>query len=67
MGCALLTPLLDFQLVNFATGQDVTFHFHPDLDTLWRALAVATGVGLVGGLPPALRAARLPVVVAMRE
>lgn len=67
MGCALLTPLLDFQLVNFATGQDVTFHFHPDLDTLWRALAVATGVGLVGGLPPAVRAARLPVVVAMRE
>ena len=67
LGCALLTPLLDFQLVNFATGQDVTFHFHPDLDTLWRALAVATGVGLVGGLPPAVRAARLPAVVAMRE
>jgi len=67
LGCALLTPLCDFQLVNFATGQDVTFHFHPDLDTLWRALAVATGVGLVGGLPPAVRAARLPAVVAMRD
>jgi putative ABC transport system permease protein len=66
MACALLTPLLDFHLVNFATGQDVTFHFHPDLDTLLRALLVATSVGLVGGLLPALRAARMLPVVAMR-
>lgn len=67
MACALLTPLCDFQLVNFATGQDVTFHFHPDLDALLRALLVATGVGLLGGLPPAVRAARLPPIVAMRD
>jgi putative ABC transport system permease protein len=67
MACALFTPLLDFHLINFATGQDVTFHFHPDLDTLIRSVLVALAVGVVGGLLPAIRAARMLPVVAMRS
>lgn len=65
-GLALLTPLLDFHTVNFATGQDVAFHFRPDLKVIATALAAAAGVGILGGLLPALRAARLDPVLALR-
>jgi putative ABC transport system permease protein len=63
---ALLTPLLDFNTVNFATGQEVAFHFTPDTLVLLGAVGVALAVGVLGGLLPALRAARLDPVVAMR-
>jgi putative ABC transport system permease protein len=63
---AMLTPLLDFTTVNFATGTDVSFHFRPDPGALLVAIAVALGVGLIGGALPALRAARMNPVVAMR-
>jgi putative ABC transport system permease protein len=63
---ALLTPLLDFTTVNFATGTDVAFRFQPEPRALLIAVAVAIGVGLLGGVLPALRAARMNPVVAMR-
>ncbi len=63
---SLVTPWLDFKTVNFATGQYVTFHFRADLNTALLAVAVAAGVGLLGGMPPAVRAARMNPVVAMR-
>jgi putative ABC transport system permease protein len=63
---AMLTPLLDFTTINFATGTDVSFHFRPDPGALLIAVAVAIGVGLIGGALPALRAARMNPVVAMR-
>jgi len=63
---AMLTPFLDFTTVNFATGSDVSFHFLPDPSALLVAVAVALGVGLFGGVLPALRAARMNPVVAMR-
>jgi putative ABC transport system permease protein len=63
---AMCTPLLDFTTVNFATGTDVAFHFRPDPNALLIAVAVALGVGLIGGALPALRAARMNPVVAMR-
>ena len=58
--------MLDFDTVNFATGQDCSFHFRPALDTLLMALGVAALVGLLGGMLPAIRAARMHPVVAMR-
>lgn len=63
---AMLTPLLDFTTVNFATGTDVAFQFRPDARALLVAVAVALAVGLLGGALPALRAARMNPVVAMR-
>ena len=63
---AMLTPLLDFKTVNFATGTDVAFEFLPDPRALLIAVAVAVLVGLLGGALPALRAARMNPVVAMR-
>lgn len=66
VGLALLTPLLDFTTVNFATGTDVSFEFVPDPRALLIAVAVAAAVGMLGGVLPALRAARMNPVVAMR-
>ncbi|HVI24616.1 MAG TPA: ABC transporter permease [Xanthomonadaceae bacterium] len=44
----------------------VVFQFKVGPDLLWTGLKWALGIGLVGGLFPALRAARLPVTVALR-
>lgn len=44
----------------------VVFQFKVSPELLWTGLKWALGIGLVGGLFPALRAARLPVTVALR-
>jgi putative ABC transport system permease protein len=44
----------------------VVFQFQVSPDLLWSGLKWALGIGLVGGLFPALRAARLPVTTALR-
>ncbi|MGH8074938.1 MAG: ABC transporter permease [Lysobacter sp.] len=44
----------------------VVFQFKVSPDLLWNGLKWALGIGLVGGLFPALRAARLPVTTALR-
>lgn len=45
----------------------VVFQFKVTPGLLWTGFKWALGMGLVGGLFPALRAARLPIVVALRE
>ncbi len=45
----------------------VVFQFKVSPELLWSGLKWALGIGLVGGLFPALRAARLPVTTALRE
>ena len=45
----------------------VVFQFKVSPDLLWTGLKWALGIGLVGGLFPALRAARLPVTTALRS
>ena len=44
----------------------VVFQFRVSPELLWTGLKWALGIGLVGGLVPALRAARLPVTEALR-
>ena len=44
----------------------VVFEFRVTPELLWNGLKWALGIGLVGGLFPALRAARLPVTEALR-
>lgn len=48
------------------TGQ-LTFQFHVAAPVLWTGLKWALAIGFIGGLYPALRAARLPVTTALRE
>lgn len=50
-----------------ANFSQVVFQFRVSPELLWSGLKWALGIGLVGGLSPALRAARLPITVALRE
>ncbi|CAE1139704.1 ABC transporter permease [Xanthomonas euroxanthea] len=45
----------------------IVFQFKVSPELLWSGLKWALGIGLVGGLFPALRAARLPITTALRE
>jgi putative ABC transport system permease protein len=49
-----------------ANFSQVVFQFKVSPELLWTGLKWALGIGLVGGLFPALRAARLPVTEALR-
>jgi hypothetical protein len=63
---SLLTPLFDFSTENFGTGSEMTFHFVPSPPILLGSLALGVLVGLVGGLFPALAAARVRPLPALR-
>jgi putative ABC transport system permease protein len=53
--------------INWQSFSQVTFAFNVTPVLLARGIALATLIGLLGGLLPALRAARLPVAAALRE
>jgi len=53
--------------MNWQSFSQVAFSFAVTPALLLRGLAYSTIVGLIGGLLPAIRAARLPVVTALRE
>jgi len=48
---------------NFST---IVFAFDVNLSLLWMGLKWALGIGLVGGLFPAVRAAKIPITTALR-
>jgi putative ABC transport system permease protein len=53
--------------MNFQSFSQVAFAFAVTPKLLLQGLGYATAMGLLGGLFPAIRAARLPVVTALRE
>lgn len=53
--------------INFQTFTQVAFAFRVSPELLALGLFYALAMGLVGGLLPALRAARLPIASALRE
>jgi putative ABC transport system permease protein len=53
--------------MNFQTFSQVAFAFRVTPDLLGMGLFYALSMGLVGGLLPAIRAARLPIPSALRE
>jgi len=53
--------------INFQTFSQVAFAFRVTPQLLVLGLTYALAMGLVGGLLPALRAARLPIPSALRE
>jgi len=63
---AFCTPLLDFNTENFATGQEVAFHFVLNPGALSISVGLAIAVGVLGALLPALLAARMHPAQAMR-
>jgi len=53
--------------LNFQTFSQVAFAFRVTPDLLVMGFVSSLAMGLVGGLLPAVRAARLPIVMALRE
>lgn len=53
--------------LNFASFSAITFSFDVNLKLLIQGIVFALLIGLIGGLFPAIRAARQPIAVALRE
>jgi putative ABC transport system permease protein len=69
IGCLAALPVngLTTQTMNWATFSHVAFAFRVTPEILGWGVVFALFMGLVGGLPPAWRAARLPVAAALRD
>ena len=69
IGCLVALPLngLVTQTMNFQTFSHLSFAFRVTPEVIGWGMVFALLMGLVGGLPPAVRAARVPVVVALRD
>ncbi len=64
---ALFVQQFTFSTTNFSTFTDVTWHFRASPAILGYGLVFALGVGWLGGILPALRAAFLPIITSLRE
>ena len=69
IGCLAALPLngLVTQTMNFQTFSHLSFAFRVTPAVIGVGMGFALLMGLVGGLPPAVRAARLPVAAALRD
>lgn len=69
VGSLAILPLngLTTGAMNWQTFSHLAFAFTVTPDLLFQGLLFALFMGLLGGVPPAIRAARLPVAVALRE
>ncbi len=55
-----------FSMMNFASWSEIVFSFDPTPRIILTALLFAAGMGVLGGFFPAVRAARISPVTAMR-
>jgi putative ABC transport system permease protein len=69
VGCLAVLPVngLTTSTMNFQTFSHLSFAFRITPPLLALGLLFAVLMGLAGGLPPAIRAARLPITVALRD
>jgi putative ABC transport system permease protein len=69
LGCLAVLPIngLTTSTLNFQTFSHLAFAFRITAPLLGLGIAFALLMGLVGGVPPAIRAARLPVAAALRD
>ncbi len=69
LGCLAVLPLNGFTAgtMNWQTFSHLAFAFKVTPSLMIWGLAFAALMGLIGGLLPALRAARMPVATALRE
>lgn len=69
VGCIVVLPVngLTTGTMNWQTFSHLAFAFRITPPLLGMGLAFALLMGLLGGVPPAVRAARLPVAAALRD
>ena len=69
VGCLAALPLngLVTQTMNFQTFSHLSFAFRVTPEVMAAGIGFGLVMGLIGGLPPAIRAARLPVAEALRD
>jgi len=69
LGCAAVLPINGWTTgtINFQTFSHLAFAFRVTPDLLFTGVVFALLMGLIGGLPPAVRAVRRPVATALRE
>jgi putative ABC transport system permease protein len=69
LGCLFVLPIngLTTGTMNWQTFSHLAFAFRVTPGLLATGVAFALVMGLVGGVPPAIRAARLPVAAALRD
>lgn len=69
IGCIAALPFNGFTTgtMNWASFSYMAFSFRVTPAIIGVGIAFSILMGVIGGLPPAVRAARLPVVVALRE
>ncbi len=69
IGCVAVLPLNGFTTgtLNWQTFSHLAFAFRVTPDVMAMGIVFAVVMGLVGGVLPAIRAARLPVAQALRE
>ena len=69
IACLAVLPLngLTTSTMNFQTFSNLAFAFKITPELLVKGIVFALVMGLIGGLLPAVRAARLPVATALRE
>lgn len=66
LGAALMNRLT-ISTMNWQTFSELTFRFHLSWSVLFSALSFSIVMGLMGGMLPAFRAARLDIVSALRS
>ncbi len=64
---ALGMSTVKISMMNFATWQEVVFAFDPNPALIALAVVIGAGMGVLGGFFPALNAARVSPVEAMRD
>jgi putative ABC transport system permease protein len=69
IGCVAVLPLngMTTQTMNFSTFSNIAFAFKITFNLLVMGVIFALAMGVLGGLPPAVRAALRPVAVSLRE
>jgi putative ABC transport system permease protein len=69
IGCLAVLPVNGWttSTMNFQTFSNLAFAFKITPELLVKGIVFALVMGLIGGLLPAVRAARLPVATALRE